>query len=240
MSAIDATRSTMRPLPIGTKARVASHGPSRGSSQGGALRACGQSLRGLVPAGVSDRWFIGSATVETWRGEPRPSIGSACGVRVPRQLASVLSPHARVNDSGLVTPSDEKACQVPVTVPNWACWAVVSAFSNTALIIVNTTAPPVAPLASLKVAASVLVVPGVMPMTVPTSAVVNVACGSLVTLAMIVLYRSVSPLNLSSFPPCPNPPVVMRRDRGRAESHRRPVDLCFCCCHVLWSVVSGT
>ena len=34
--------------------------------------------------------------------------------------------------------------------------------------------------------------------------------GSLVTLAMTVLYMSVSPLNLRSLPPCPNPPVVMR------------------------------
>ena len=111
---------------------------------------------------------------------------------------------------GFVMPSDEKACHVPVTVPNWACWAVVSAFSNTALIIVKTTAPPVAPLASLSVAESVLVVPGTIPMIVPTSAVVKVALGSLFTLAMMVLYMSVSPLNLRSFPPCPKPPVVMR------------------------------
>ena len=52
---------------------------------------------------------------------------------------------------------------MPVTVPNWACCAEVSAFSKTALIIVNTTAPPVAPLASLRVAVRVFVVPGRSP-----------------------------------------------------------------------------
>ena len=72
----------------------------------------------------------------------------------------------------------EKACQVPVTVPNWACWAEVSAFSNTELIMVKTTAPPVARLALLRVADRVLVVAGAISMTVPTSAVVKVALGS--------------------------------------------------------------
>jgi hypothetical protein len=67
-------------------------------------------------------------------------------VRVMMKMLLIIhgdGTHDRVNDKGLVTPSEEYACQVPVTVANWACWPVAEAFSKTALARAKTTAPPV-------------------------------------------------------------------------------------------------
>ena len=115
-----------------------------------------------------------------------------------------------MNESGLVTPSVENACQVPVTVPNWACWADVSAFSNTELIMVKTTEPPVAPLGVVERGRQRVGRAGRYPHDGPNigrreggvGLVIHVGDDRAVQVGVTFEFEQLSP--------CPKPPVVMR------------------------------